>query len=96
MPATSINVTPLTIPTESKTTKAASLAALGRRRQLPTLEFDPLLVAKRAENWESMLQSVLIQWINEAAREVKGERVESGSSAEGSQGAAAVTSGSEE
>lgn len=54
------------------------------------LEFDPLLVAKRSERWDSMLRSLLVHWVNEAAREVKGERVESGSSAEGSQGSAAA------
>lgn len=73
MPAASVNVTPL-VATETKPSKTAGMAALGRRRQLPTLDFDPLVVAKRSEGWDSMLKAVLVNWVTEAAREVKGER----------------------
>lgn len=78
MPATDISVSPLTMPKDSnsKASKAASMAALGRRRSLPALQFDPLVVAKRGEGWESMLQTILTHWITEAAREVKSDSME--------------------
>lgn len=51
--------------------KAAAQAALGRRRSLQVLEFDPLVIAKQGDTWEAMLRTVIVAWVTEAAREVR-------------------------
>lgn len=45
----------------------------GRRKDLPRIDFDPLVVAKRTEGWEAMLRSVVSTWVEDAARETRGE-----------------------
>lgn len=67
----------LATPTNSTyvASKATGQAALGRRRSLQVYEFDPLVVAKRAEGWERMLRTIIEAWMAEAAREVR-ERVQ--------------------
>ena len=43
------------------------------RENAPRIDFDPLIVAKRAEGWEGMLVEVLGKWVEAAAREARGE-----------------------
>lgn len=67
---------PISMPTvpganSSPAPKAAAQAALGRRRSLQALEFDPLVIAKHGDKWEWMLRSVVLAWVTEAAREVR-------------------------
>lgn len=67
---------PLSMPTTNVSapqpaSKSAAQAALGRRRSLQTLEFDPLVVAKHGDNWDTSLRTVIVAWVTEAAREVR-------------------------
>lgn len=64
---------PISMPTPptSPPPKSAVQAALGRRRSLQVNEFDPLVVAKRADGWELMLRTIIDAWMAEAAREVR-------------------------
>jgi hypothetical protein len=65
---------PISMPTPAtapKASKSAAQAALGRRRSLQVNEFDPLVVAKRADGWERMLRTIIEAWMAEAAREVR-------------------------
>ncbi|CAK9781856.1 hypothetical protein CC85DRAFT_329884 [Cutaneotrichosporon oleaginosum] len=62
---------PIAMPTPPTAPKAAAQAALGRRRSIQVNEFDPLVVAKRADGWERMLRTIIDAWMMEAAREVQ-------------------------
>lgn len=45
----------------------------GRRKDLPPIDFDPLAVARHSAGWEAMLRALVEVWVEDAAREVRGE-----------------------
>ncbi|KAL1407529.1 hypothetical protein Q8F55_006962 [Vanrija albida] len=74
MPATPSSVLP---PAEKKTSPRRgvqpSIPPL-RRRDIPQIDFDPSVVAKKSEGWEGMLSALLFAWVSEAAHEAGGAR----------------------
>ncbi|BEI92491.1 uncharacterized protein CcaverHIS019_0501190 [Cutaneotrichosporon cavernicola] len=95
-----IPISVLATPTNSTivTPKTAAQAALSRRRSLQIYEFDPLVVAKRTDGWERMLQTVIEVWMVEAAREVRerAKLIAAGSEAAAQQVQAEVTSANQQ
>lgn len=41
------------------------------KQNQPKIDFDPLAVARRTGDWAEMLQSVVVCWIDAAAKEIK-------------------------
>jgi hypothetical protein len=62
---------PPTLPDGKPIPRAVSTSAV-KRKDAPRIDFDPLLVAKRDPEGESMLKSLLAIWVGEAVREVMG------------------------
>jgi hypothetical protein len=58
-----------TLPKHSGIVASGKTPTTSAKKTAERIEFDPLMVAKRAEGWEGMLAGLLVRWVEEAARE---------------------------
>ncbi|WVQ74480.1 hypothetical protein IAR50_004081 [Cryptococcus sp. DSM 104548] len=49
-------------------------ASSGRGKDVARIDFDPMVVAKRLEGWEAMLEEVVGKWVENVAKEVRDVR----------------------
>ncbi|WWD21204.1 hypothetical protein CI109_105688 [Kwoniella shandongensis] len=69
MPSSNItSSTFLPIPSRSNSTSPNPTSS-SKTKDLPKIEYDPMVIAKRGEGWEGMLQEVLGKWVEEVGRE---------------------------
>jgi len=49
----------------------ALFGSVRRTKDIPKFEFDPMMIARRSDGWDSLLESVVKSWVESVAKETR-------------------------